>query len=64
MAEIVNLNKFRKARARVEDARKASENKVRHGRGKAEKRRDDDDRARREAEARRLESEEDSEQAD
>lgn len=66
MAEIVNLNKFRKARARAEDSRKASENRVRHGRDKAGKRRDDDERTRREAEAeaRRLDSDEDTEQAD
>jgi hypothetical protein len=39
-AEIVNLNKFRKARARAEKERKAEENRVRHGRTKAERQRD------------------------
>jgi hypothetical protein len=37
MAEIINLNKARKAKARVEKAAKAVENRVRFGRTKAEK---------------------------
>ncbi len=32
MAEIVNLNKYRKARERTESARRSAENRVRHGR--------------------------------
>lgn len=40
MAEIVNLNKARKARARDEAARQAAANRVRHGRTKAEKEND------------------------
>jgi vacuolar-type H+-ATPase subunit H len=37
MAGIVNLNKARKARGRVEAARTAEQNRVRFGRSKAEK---------------------------
>jgi hypothetical protein len=37
MAEIINLNKARKAKARVEKAAKAVENRVRFGRTKAKK---------------------------
>jgi hypothetical protein len=40
MAEIVNLNKFRKKKAREEAATQAAENRVRFGRTKAEKARD------------------------
>lgn len=40
MAEIVSLNKYRKARERAKAASEASENRVRHGRTKAEKKRD------------------------
>ncbi len=36
-AEIVNLNKFRKARERAEAERLAEQNRVRHGRTKHEK---------------------------
>ena len=36
MSEIVNLNKARKARAKTDAARTASENRVRFGRPKAE----------------------------
>ncbi len=36
-AEIVNLNKVRKARQRAEAERQAEENKARHGRSKAER---------------------------
>ena len=46
-AEIINLNKVRKAKARAEKEQRAEENRVRHGRTKAE--RDADD-ARRSAE--------------
>ena len=37
MAEPINLNKARKARARVDAKREAAENRVRFGRGKSEK---------------------------
>ncbi|MEQ1653737.1 MAG: DUF4169 family protein [Hyphomicrobium sp.] len=36
-ADIVNLNKFRKARERADAEQRAEENRVRHGRTKAEK---------------------------
>ena len=36
-AEIVNLNKFRKAREKAEDEKRAGQNRVRFGRTKAEK---------------------------
>ena len=36
-AEIVNLNKFRKAREKAEDEKRAEQNRVRFGRTKAEK---------------------------
>jgi hypothetical protein len=38
---IVNLNKYRKERARAEDARQAAENRVRFGRTKAARAKDD-----------------------
>ena len=37
MAEIINLNKFMKARARDEDARRAAENRAKSGRTKTQK---------------------------
>ena len=37
MAEIINLNKARKAKARVEKSARAQENRARVGRTKAEK---------------------------
>lgn len=37
MADVVNLNRARKARARAADKAKAAENRVRFGRSKAEK---------------------------
>lgn len=37
MVEIINLNKKRKAAKRAGDAQRASENRVKHGRTKAEK---------------------------
>ena len=40
MVEPVNLNKFRKAKARAEKTQRAQENRVKHGRTKAEKARD------------------------
>lgn len=40
MADIVNLNRFRKSRARDERAATAAANRAKHGRSKAEKARD------------------------
>lgn len=40
MAELVNLNRVRKAKKREEEARQAETNRVRFGRTKAEKTRD------------------------
>jgi len=37
MADIINLNKLRKARARVEDAKRAAENRAKSGRTKEQK---------------------------
>lgn len=37
MAEIINLNKARKARAKAEAAREAAANRAAHGRSRAEK---------------------------
>ncbi len=37
MAEIINLNKVRKARARTEQAKLAAENRAKHGRTKGQK---------------------------
>lgn len=37
MAEILNLNRARKARAKADDRAKASENRAKHGRNKIEK---------------------------
>ena len=46
MAEIININRARKQRARAASAIKAEENRVRFGRTKAEKQADADERAR------------------
>ncbi len=40
MSEIVNLNRFRKAKARAAERERASENAVKFGRSKLEKSRD------------------------
>lgn len=40
MADVVNLNRFRKTREREERAKEAEANRVRFGRTKAEKQRD------------------------
>ena len=40
MAEIVNLNKIRKAKASAEDDSRAQANRVKHGRTKAEREND------------------------
>lgn len=37
MAEIINLNKARKAKARLSAEKQAAENRVRYGRSKAQK---------------------------
>ncbi|MBB4837893.1 hypothetical protein HNP52_000944 [Sphingomonas kyeonggiensis] len=37
MAEIINLNRARKAKARVEKSARAEENRIRFGRSKTEK---------------------------
>jgi hypothetical protein len=42
MAEIVNLRQARKRKARAEKERAAEQNRLLHGRGKAEKARDAD----------------------
>ena len=40
LVEPINLNKFRKAKARTEKEQRAQENRIKHGRTKAEKARD------------------------
>jgi len=40
VAELINLNKARKAKARAEAERQAAENRVRFGRSKAQKQQD------------------------
>ena len=57
MASIVNLNRFRKAKARADDARRAAENRVQSGRGKSERGQADDERRRleRELDGKRIE---------
>lgn len=40
MAEPINLNQARKAKARAEKEQRATENRIKHGRTKAEKQRD------------------------
>lgn len=40
MAELINLNKARKAKARADAERQAAENRVRFGRSKAQKTQD------------------------
>jgi hypothetical protein len=49
MGEIVNLNKARKARARLEAQAEAAANRPKHGRTKAQKLNDARDEARRKA---------------
>lgn len=48
MDKVVNLNRFRKTRQRAQDAARAAENRVRHGRTRAERQQDADAEARRE----------------
>ena len=40
LVEPINLNKFRKAKARADKEQQAQENRIKHGRTKAEKARD------------------------
>lgn len=56
MAAVVNLNRFRKAKKREEDERRAAENRIAFGRSKAERRRveTEDERRRRELDGKRL----------
>lgn len=49
MAEIVNLNRARKARARTEEAAAAAANRAKHGRTGGERERDEKSEARRRA---------------
>jgi Domain of unknown function (DUF4169) len=49
MAEIVNLNRVKKAKARAEAAAEAATNRAKHGRTKAEKARDAREEAQRNA---------------
>lgn len=37
MGDVINLNQYRKARARAEKERQAAENRVRHGRTRGER---------------------------
>jgi hypothetical protein len=43
MAQIINLNKFRKAKQRAQAKAKAAENRAKFGRTKAQKKKDQDD---------------------
>ena len=56
MATVVNLNRFRKAKKRIENERRAPENRAAFGRGKSERRlvESEKDRRRRELEGKRL----------
>jgi len=45
MADLINLNRFRKARTRAEEVKKAEENRSRFGRTKEQKRRDETEQA-------------------
>jgi hypothetical protein len=49
MADIVSLNKARKARAKAEAARQAAANRAKHGRSKAERAREEAEAAKRRA---------------
>ncbi|MDP7547717.1 MAG: DUF4169 family protein [Alphaproteobacteria bacterium] len=56
MAEIVNLNQFRKARQKADKDTQAARNRVRHGRRKDDRQRRDgeEDRRRRDLDGRHL----------
>lgn len=47
MADVINLNRVRKAKKRTEDVQKAEQNRVRFGRAKSLKRKDEQDRLQR-----------------
>ena len=49
MVDVINLNRFRKARAKAERGREADANRVKFGRSAANKVRDEADAARRKA---------------
>ena len=53
MGDVVNLNRYRKQRQRIEDAKQAVENRVRFGRDKAERAKN---KAEQEREARTLDN--------
>jgi vacuolar-type H+-ATPase subunit H len=53
MGDVVNLNRYRKQRQRIEDAKQATENRVRFGRDKAERTRN---KAEQERETRNLDN--------
>jgi hypothetical protein len=46
MADLINLNRFRKARRRTEETKESGENRVRFGRSKEQQRRDQQERDR------------------
>ena len=54
MADIVNLNKFRKKKKHADDEKRAEENRVKFGRTKAEKTRNAAERRKKERPSRRL----------
>ena len=60
MVEPINLNKYRKAKARAEKQQRAEENRIKHGRRKADKAHDklEQARARRNVEQSKREDEE------
>ena len=49
MGDVVNLNRFRKRKAKLEERARADENAIRHGRTPAEETRSDRERERRDA---------------
>lgn len=61
MTEVINLNQKRKANARVQKEKKASENRVKYGRTKAEKQKEkrEAERAQRHLQGHKRETEED-----
>lgn len=64
MAEIINLNKYRKARKRAAESVEATQNRIRHGRTKAERDRAQEDTARagRKLDDRRLDDPDDGQE--
>ena len=57
MASVVNLNRFRKAKQRADDQRRAAENRTTFGRSKAERQNNESERQRlaRELDSKRIE---------